>query len=234
MQVLILTILVIAIPELLLARPNFGTNDRSLYTIEHVPICSSKMVTISRQARMAASLLIDNQQYTSTSWSSSRSIRPRRAVLDQNSQNKHLISTIATQDSGVFSKKIYNKLKRVYHDIVLIEKYLSQDDSLGAGKVYLLKSTIWQLRESLQEEMNTRGTFYHEFATTRFSKVHIHTPRSLPDVSGKSGTKSRIELNINGLKTRAEAGLDSIVTTLFNLNNSCKQMKEEVNRRRSN
>lgn len=166
------------------------------FYIQTVPMCSNQMGTITRQAKMAAALLVSNYQYTRRS----RSIK-------FNSQN------FIRKNPGTFCKSLYNKLKRVHFDISIIEKNLTQ--KFGNNHVFILKSTIQQLKESLQEMMNQYGTPYNE---QDFNKRTNENGKSL--IIKKLG--------VNGIKNRAETGIDSLVSTLNNLNTGCQRLKRQA------
>ena len=155
-------------------------------------VCSQNMLTISRQATMAVSLLVQTPQDHSHRRSRSTS---------------RLIRSLSTNNSGLFSKKVYDKLKRVYNDILLIEDKLQA--TIGLEKMLLLKVTCLQLKESLQQEMNHYGVYYEEQGFIR------------KDQKTYLVRHARAGLNFKGLRTRAEAGLDSIVTALLVLSRQC-------------
>ena len=76
-----------------------------------------------------------------------------------------------------------------------------------------MKNSIIQLKDSLQEQMNRYGTRFDE-----------------ADFSHGAGRQSsaRRRLGVSGVKSRAEVGIDSLVTVLGNLNTGCNRLKRSA------
>ena len=192
-----------------------------------VPICSSKMNTIYRQAKMAATLLVNDYSESRRKTRGISSLQVRSLLksddsINSNSKSKSLdlqtsdsSSQQQTNNPGKFCKSLHNKLKRVYADIILIENDLEK--SLGKSHVSILKTTLMRLKEALQEQMNDYDIKY----------VNYNVPSSI-FLNGQTKTSLLTPKTINGLWTRAESQIDGLVSVLGNLNTGCNRLKRSI------
>lgn len=127
--------------------------------------------------------------------------RMGRAAAGKNEINQH---------PGKFCKGLWRRLQRVYLDVLIVEADLERSHS--QTRVKILIETIDQLKESLEEQMNLHNV---PFAESRLHKaMNVRQPKN-------AGERSHI-------KSRAETGLDHIITRLANVNSGCQRWKRSV------
>lgn len=152
-------------------------------------ICSSAMSKLGRMAGFAGKLLIENYNAR----------RNTRAAL----------SADVTQNPGKFCKSLWNRAQRIHIDLMVIEDELKR--SHGSDNVFMLLSTIQNLKEALQEQMNIHGVRY--------------TRSSLKRSVSKAKRAARTKGARSHIKNRAETGLDHIVMRLSGLNQGCQRWR---------
>lgn len=156
-------------------------------------MCSASMANIQRLARFTATMLVKSSN-------TKRSGRAAKGTMNMINQNP-----------GRFCLSIWRSLKIVKDDLVEIEKPLVK--SKGTQSVELIKSSIEQMREALQEQMNMYGVRFHE------SEFHKKTMQRVRQ-SGKIGH----------IRNRAEVRMSNISKKLDSVNVACNR----YNRRRRN
>lgn len=142
-------------------------------------MCSDSMVNLQRLARFTSTMLVkeDNMQR------SGRSAAGGHDLINQN--------------PGRFCLGIWRSLKIVKDDLSEIERPLVK--AKGAQSVGLIKSSIEQMREALQEQMNMYGVRFQE---SDFHKRSLQRTRQ----SGKIGhIRNRAEVRMSNISKKLDS-----------------------------
>lgn len=183
----------LSISELELIREERAARRKQRRVNKDAPMCSKDMDNINRLAGFAGHLFIDDFETK----------RRTRATIG---------ASIVKQNPGRFCKQIYGRLQRLQLDVLVIEKDLA--GIIGNSKINMLKKTLRQLKESLQEQMN------------------IHNVKFIDSEMRSKVMKARKQLRRKGekslVKDRAERQLDSIIEKLETVGQGCQRWKRSL------
>lgn len=183
----------LSIPEMELIREERAARRKQRTVNKDAPMCNKDIENINRLAGFAGHLLIDN----------TKTKRGTRAAIG---------ASVVKQNPGRFCKQVYARLQRLQLDVLVIEKELA--GIIGNSKISMLKKTLRQLKESLQEQMN------------------IHNVKFVDSGMKSKVMKARSQLRRKGdksaVKDRAERQLDSIIEKLETVGQGCQRWKRSI------